>query len=99
VDDFQGDERDIIILSMVRTTSKARFLMNYHRINVAISRARRLLIIVGNRSALEPMLVPMDDDMGTEKGPGRKLPIYRNMISTIERKNGILTEDTITGGE
>ena len=99
VDDFQGDERDIIILSMVRTTSKARFLMNYHRINVAISRARRLLIIVGNRKALEPMLVPMDDDMGTEKGPGRKLPIYRNMISTIERKNGILTEDTITGGE
>ncbi len=98
VDDFQGDERDIIILSMVRTR-KSQFLENYHRINVAVSRARRLLIIVGNRKALEPMWVPMEDDIGKDPDKGLKLPIYRNMITTIERKNGVVNEERITGGE
>ena len=98
VDDFQGDERDIIILSMVRT-KKSRFLMNYHRINVAVSRARRLLIIVGNRKALEPMWVPMEDDLGKDPDEGLKLPIYRNMIGAIERKNGVISEEKIIGGE
>ncbi len=51
VDDFQGDERDIIILSMVRNPeNRARsnpgFKTSFERVNVAISRERRLLIIV-----------------------------------------------------
>ena len=89
VDDFQGDERDIIILSMVRT-KKSDFLRDFRRINVAISRARCLLIIVGNRKTLESMNVMLD---------GKSVPVYRNMIRTIERRNGVLRQDTVTGGE
>ena len=89
VDDFQGDERDIIILSMVRTR-RTPFLANYHRINVAVSRARRLLIIVGNRSALESIMVDID---------GKRQPVYGNMIRAIERKGRLLTMEDITGGE
>jgi superfamily I DNA and/or RNA helicase len=51
VDKFQGAERDIIIYDIVRS-DKGRanigFLDDYRRINVAFSRAKRLLIIVGD---------------------------------------------------
>jgi superfamily I DNA and/or RNA helicase len=87
VDDFQGDERDIIILSMVRNRSK--FLTDYRRINVAISRARCLLIIVGNKIALEKMKVMLDN---------KEVPVYRNLIRAIEQKNGVLSERDIMGG-
>ena len=85
VDDFQGYERDIIIVSMVRT-KQSEFLKDYRRINVAISRARRLLIIVGNRSILEKMNVAID---------GRTMPVYRNLIRAVERKNGVLMQSDI----
>lgn len=51
VDKFQGAERDIIIYDIVRSsrgTSPIGFLDDYRRINVAFSRAKRLLIIVGD---------------------------------------------------
>ncbi len=80
---------------MVRT-SKSKFLQNYHRINVAISRARRLLIIVGNRKTLEPMLVEMEDDSGNKT---KSKAIYREMISRIERNGGLITDQMVLGGE
>ncbi len=51
VDKFQGAERDIIIYDIVRSDkgkSIIGFLQDYRRINVAFSRAKRLLIIVGD---------------------------------------------------
>jgi superfamily I DNA and/or RNA helicase len=51
VDKFQGAERDIIIYDIVRSDkgqSNIGFLDDYRRINVAFSRAKRLLIIVGD---------------------------------------------------
>ncbi|MCB2211770.1 AAA family ATPase [bacterium] len=51
VDSFQGMERDIIILSLVLNGPHARvnkFLSSANRVNVAMSRARRLLMIVGS---------------------------------------------------
>jgi len=51
VDKFQGAERDIIIYDIVRSdsgSSNIGFLDDYRRINVAFSRAKRLLIIVGD---------------------------------------------------
>ena len=51
VDKFQGAERDIIIYDIVRSdvgNSNIGFLENYRRINVAFSRAKKLLIIVGD---------------------------------------------------
>ncbi|MDE6310354.1 MAG: AAA family ATPase [Muribaculaceae bacterium] len=50
VDGFQGQERDIIMVSLVRSNDKAQigFLRDLRRMNVAMTRARMKLIIVGN---------------------------------------------------
>ena len=51
VDKFQGAERDIIIYDIVKSSkgkSNIGFLDDYRRINVAFSRAKKLLIIVGD---------------------------------------------------
>ncbi|MBT0552412.1 AAA domain-containing protein [Riemerella anatipestifer] len=55
VDKFQGAERDIIIYDIVRSSkgqSNIGFLDDYRRINVAFSRVKRLLIVVGNSEYL-----------------------------------------------
>ncbi len=51
VDGFQGQERDIIIISMVRSNDEGQigFLRDLRRMNVAITRARMKLIILGDR--------------------------------------------------
>ncbi|KAI7870679.1 AAA domain-containing protein, partial [Spinellus fusiger] len=51
VDSFQGGEKEIIILSTVRTSSSG-FIDSETRVNVALSRAKRHLIILGNRDLL-----------------------------------------------
>lgn len=48
VDGFQGKECDVIIFSVTRTAGSYRFLSDTRRLNVALSRARDRLIIVGN---------------------------------------------------
>ncbi|EDW18602.2 uncharacterized protein Dmoj_GI11996 [Drosophila mojavensis] len=52
VDAFQGQERDVIILSNARTRGVG-FLTNYQRLNVAITRPTRCLIICGNFDDLQ----------------------------------------------
>ncbi|KAI9295206.1 P-loop containing nucleoside triphosphate hydrolase protein [Neoconidiobolus thromboides FSU 785] len=53
VDAFQGAEKSIIILSCVRTSSYSnQFLNNSNRINVALSRAKYHLFIIGNYTSL-----------------------------------------------
>lgn len=49
VDAFQGKERDIVIFSITRTTGSYRFLADERRMNVALSRARDRIIIVGSK--------------------------------------------------
>ncbi len=50
VDRFQGQEKDIVIVSLVRNNKRHEvgFAKKPHRVNVAFSRAKNLLIIVGN---------------------------------------------------
>ena len=54
VDGFQGQERDIIIISLVRSNEQGQigFLRDLRRMNVAITRARMKLIIIGDVETL-----------------------------------------------
>ena len=54
VDGFQGQERDIIMISLVRANDDGQigFLRDLRRMNVAITRARMKLIILGDASTL-----------------------------------------------
>ena len=54
VDGFQGQERDIIVISLVRSNTEGQigFLRDLRRMNVAITRARMKLIILGDADTL-----------------------------------------------
>lgn len=91
VDKFQGMERNIIIVSTVRSNKITRgglleknadigFAKAPERLNVALSRARRLLIVVGNLNFFESY----KDKNGNT--------IYKNAIDII-RKEGLIIDD------
>lgn len=54
VDGFQGQERDIILISLVRSNDRAQigFLRDLRRMNVAMTRARMKLLIIGDAQTL-----------------------------------------------
>ena len=54
VDGFQGQERDVILISLVRSNDEGQigFLKDLRRMNVAITRARMKLIILGNKDTM-----------------------------------------------
>ena len=81
VDKFQGMEMDIIILSFVRNHQHKGgdigFAKDYRRLNVALSRARELLIIVGSSK----MFTKRAKDANTRD-------MYGRLLENIEEKNG-----------
>jgi len=54
VDGFQGQERDVIVISLVRSNDEGQigFLRDLRRMNVAITRARMKLIILGDKDTM-----------------------------------------------
>lgn len=100
VDDFQGDERDIIILSMVRNpikrTGNYDFIKKFERINVALSRARKLLIVVGNKDFLSNCgVINLPDIDGNKALDRQTYPVYKEIINTIDVYGKILQSDDI----
>ncbi len=82
VDKFQGMEMDVIILSFVRNhlqpDANIGFLKDYRRLNVALSRARELLMIVGSV------------DMFTQKAlkePQRKM--FEHVLHVVNKHEGL----------
>jgi hypothetical protein len=76
VDAFEGEEADVVILSLVRSNEAERigFLKKAQRLNVAISRAKQLLVVVG--------------DIETVTGrEGQDL--YRPLLEHIEREGRV----------
>jgi len=84
VDAFQGKEFDVVILSLVRSNdkltakSKFGFLTSYNRLNVAMSRAKKLVIAVGDEKMFK-------DDMAKESVYG----LYAFYKELIGENNGI----------
>ena len=81
VDKFQGMEMDVIILSFVRNHQDKGgdigFAKDYRRLNVALSRARELLIIVGSSEMFT---------IRTKHPSSREM--YGRLLMDIKKKNG-----------
>ncbi len=81
VDKFQGMEMDIIILSFVRNHGEKGgdigFARDYRRLNVALSRARELLIIIGSSEMFTVRT----------KHPGSR-EMYGRLLEDIQKNNG-----------
>lgn len=116
VDKFQGMERNIIIVSTVRSDKQLMLKNDFHRmkeklnislvkedggnvvatnneigfaklpqrLNVALSRAKRLLIVVGNKNFFEQFT----DSKGR--------PLYKNAINEIEKRGKIIEANTLS---
>ncbi|GAA4333039.1 AAA domain-containing protein [Mucilaginibacter gynuensis] len=71
VDSFQGQERDMVYISMTRsnTDNEIGFLADIRRMNVAMTRAKKKLVIIGDSSTLSV------------------LPFYANLIDYAEKMN------------
>lgn len=54
IDGFQGQEKDVVYISLVRSNDKQEigFLKDYRRMNVAMTRARKQLIVVGDSATI-----------------------------------------------
>ncbi|QDY46850.1 hypothetical protein FK545_11645 [Planococcus glaciei] len=82
VDRFQGSEMEVILLSMVRNNGNSHgdigFAKDYRRLNVALSRAKQLLVLVGS------------SDMFTQRAKKNETKqMYRHVLETVKRKNGL----------
>lgn len=71
IDSFQGQERDIVYISMTRSNSESKigFLSDIRRMNVAMTRARKKLVVIGDSATLS------------------QLPFYADFISYAENKD------------
>lgn len=70
IDSFQGQERDIIYISLTRSNAERNigFLEDTRRINVAITRAKKKLVLVGDATTLS------------------KSPFYNNLVEYAQQK-------------
>ena len=88
VDKFQGMEMPIIIVSLVRSNPYrpvSRFVKEYKRINVALSRAQNLLIIVGSELTFRSVLI----DLPGINGEGsRQVSAYANIYELAKQFGG-----------
>lgn len=71
IDSFQGQERDIVYISMTRSNTENRigFLSDIRRMNVAMTRARKKLVIIGDSATLS------------------QLPFYADFLTYAEASN------------
>ena len=98
VDRFQGKEKEVIIVSLVRNVKNARHKVDSHiaafqRINVAFSRAQNLLIIMGAKDMYAPQPVAMTD---MNNGEEKEVLIYKKIIEMLDLEGSLFNcEDII----
>lgn len=87
VDKFQGMEMDIVVVSMVRNAQKGGdvgFAKDYRRLNVALSRARQLLVLVGSSNMFANK---------ARQAPTRSM--YQTLKQTVQQAGGLQQVEAI----
>ena len=90
VDKFQGKERQIIIVNLVRNNnkeSKSEHIRSYRRLNVAFSRAQNMLVILGAKDFYKNI-----DDV---KVDNKTAPIYKNIMEQLSNKGCFFDSSTL----
>jgi superfamily I DNA and/or RNA helicase len=79
VDSFQGSENDIVVFDLTRDNLNGEigFLKEINRLNVAVSRARKKLILVGNQESLRYV----------------KDPIFKSFLSEVNKNLIVIPEN------
>lgn len=101
VDQFQGKEEDVIMVSMVRNTRSGRsgsgaYVAQFERINVALSRARELLMIFGARELFSDYEV----ELPNLDRPGRtKRRIYHEILAKINLNGAVFESSALLNPE
>ena len=101
VDKFQGQERNIIIVSLVRSKSGTipknnSFFKSFERINVAFSRAQNLLFIVGSVSFCKEQVVSIPSISEDSSDPvPMESDIYNSIIRQIDTMGCLFQGDEI----
>lgn len=88
VDRFQGMEMPIVIVSLVRASEHkhvGRFVKEYRRVNVALSRAQKLLVIVGSERTFCNSMIELPDMVD---GVIRNVPVYKNIYDLVTQFGG-----------
>ncbi|WP_096200388.1 DEAD/DEAH box helicase [Bacillus sp. FJAT-45350] len=89
VDRFQGMEMDVILLSMVRNHDNKKddigFARDYRRLNVALSRAKELLVLIGSTKMFTER---------TKYADTRQM--YTHVLNTVEKQNGLRMLSEVT---
>ena len=97
VDEFQGKEEDIIIVNFVRNNplfEAGDFVKKFERINVALSRARKMLIIVASKQFFSKLDVKMESLDDSSEVSVRKIyrEIYERVVGKIDEPNRYFSE-------
>lgn len=89
VDRFQGMEMDVIVLSMVRNHDNEQddigFAKDYRRLNVALSRAKELLVLIGSSTMFTEK---------TKQKDTRKM--YQHVLNTVKKQQGLRMQEKVT---
>lgn len=88
VDAAQGQEAPIVLLSLTKPGEVATslgFMANKERLNVALSRAQKVLIVVGNLTRWGEEFVK---SLGTKNNP---VKVLRDLLVDVRQKNHVLT--------
>ena len=97
VDRFQGKEKEIIFVSLVRNVKRASHKLDSHiaafqRINVAFSRAQNLLVIVGAKDMYLDQPVKLTD---MNDGEEKIIMAYKEIIEMLDERGTFFTSDEV----
>lgn len=100
VDEFQGKEEDIIIVNFVRNNKAMQageFTKKFERINVALSRAKKMLIIVGSKEFFSSLKVDIEDTDNFNKVITKRIyqEIYNTCKGKIDEPNAYFKENEV----